>query len=116
MTMTDTVDLLRALADETRLRLVALLADQGQLCVRELELALELPQYTVSRHLGMLRKARVVETERAGQRVCYRLRADLGRSARKLVARAVAATENDERRLRDRRRVRAARREGQAEG
>ena len=48
--------LLKALGDETRLRMVALLA-HGELCVCHLESALELSQPTASRHLAVLRAA-----------------------------------------------------------
>ncbi len=64
--------LLRAVADETRLRIVALLAE-GELCVCHVEAALALPQPTVSRHLGVLRAAGVVDARRDGTWVYYRL-------------------------------------------
>lgn len=64
--------LLRAVADETRLRIVAMLS-HGELCVCHIEAALELPQPTVSRHLGILRAADVVDTRRDGSWVYYRL-------------------------------------------
>ena len=63
---------LKALGDETRLRMVALLA-HGELCVCHLESGLELPQPTVSRHLGILRMAGLVEARRNGTWVFYRL-------------------------------------------
>ena len=46
--------LFRALGDETRLRIVALLS-HGELCVCHIEAALDLNQSTASRHLGILR-------------------------------------------------------------
>ncbi len=64
--------LFRALGDETRLRLVALLA-HGELCVCHLERALELSQPAVSRHLGVLRMAGVVTARRDGTWVYYSL-------------------------------------------
>ncbi len=63
---------LRALADETRVRIVALLG-QGELCVCHLESALALGQSNVSRHLGILKAAGVVDGRRAGSWVYYRL-------------------------------------------
>lgn len=62
----------RALGDETRLRLVALLAD-GELCVCHLVAALELPQPTVSRHLAVLRSAGLVRPRRSGSWIHYTL-------------------------------------------
>ncbi len=64
--------LFRALGDETRLRIVALLA-HGELCVCHLETALELSQPNVSRQLGVLRAAGVVDRRRDGTWVYYRL-------------------------------------------
>ena len=62
----------RALGDETRLRLVALLA-HGELCVCHLQEALGLTQPLISRHLAVLRAAGVVADRREGSWVHYRL-------------------------------------------
>jgi ArsR family transcriptional regulator len=64
--------LFKALGDATRVRLVALLA-HGELCVCHLEAALDLNQPTISRHLGVLRNAGVVESRREGSWVYYRI-------------------------------------------
>ncbi len=64
--------LFRALGDETRLRIVALLS-HGELCVCHIESALDLNQSTASRHLGILRTAGVVDCRREGTWVYYRL-------------------------------------------
>lgn len=64
--------LFRALGDDTRLRIVALLA-HGELCVCHLERALELSQPNISRHLGVLRSAGVVDARREGSWVYYAL-------------------------------------------
>jgi len=64
--------LFKALSDENRLRIVALLA-HGELCVCHLEPALGLSQPAVSRHLATLRAARVVEGRRDGTWMHYRL-------------------------------------------
>lgn len=66
--------LFKALGDETRLRIVALLS-HGELCVCHLEAALRLSQPNVSRHLAILRAASVVEHRREGSWVYYRLAA-----------------------------------------
>ena len=52
--------LFKALGDETRLRIVALLS-HGELCVCHIEAALTLTQPTASRHLGVLRATGVVD-------------------------------------------------------
>lgn len=64
--------LFRALGDETRLRIVALLS-HGELCVCHIQEALGLPQPNVSRQLGILRSAGLVEDRREGIWVYYRL-------------------------------------------
>lgn len=69
--------LFRLLADRTRLRCLALLRVEGSLCVCELTHALEMSQPKVSRHLAMLRDGGLVEDERRGQWVHYRLRKGL---------------------------------------
>jgi ArsR family transcriptional regulator len=64
--------LFRALSDETRLRIVALLS-HGELCVCHVENALAVPQPSVSRALGILKSAGVVDSRRDGSWVYYRL-------------------------------------------
>lgn len=67
---------LKALADETRLRLVKILADQGPdaaLCVGALAGRLGISQSAVSQHLAVLRAAGLVVDERRGYFVHYRL-------------------------------------------
>ncbi len=64
--------LFRALGDETRLRIVALLV-HGELCVCHLESALGLSQPNCSRQLGLLKSACIVESRREGTWVYYRI-------------------------------------------
>jgi ArsR family transcriptional regulator, arsenate/arsenite/antimonite-responsive transcriptional repressor len=66
--------LFKALADDDRVRIVALLT-HGELCVCHIEAALAQSQPSVSRHLAMLRAAGVVESRRDGNWVYYRLAA-----------------------------------------
>ncbi len=70
--MKSTATVFKALADETRLRILALLLT-GELCVCEIIAALELPQSTISRHLAYLRKSRWVLGRRQGIWMYYRL-------------------------------------------
>lgn len=64
--------LLKALADDTRLRMVALLA-HGELCVCHIASALDLNQPNASQHLTVLRNAGVVDSRRKGSWIYYRL-------------------------------------------
>lgn len=79
-TMRETTNLLKALTDETRLRILALLG-QGELCVCDLMAVLQLPQSTVSRHLALLKSAGWVIDRRQGLWMYYRL-ADEGTTLR----------------------------------
>ena len=62
----------RALGDETRIRIVALLA-HGELCVCHLESALGISQPNCSRQLGILKSAGIVDSRRDGTWVYYRI-------------------------------------------
>ena len=64
--------LFKALGDDSRLRIVALLA-HGELCVCHVEEALKLSQPNASRQLSVLRNAGVVESRRDGTWVYYSL-------------------------------------------
>ena len=66
------VEVYRALADETRLRILALLRD-GEVCVCHIHGGLRLPQPTISRHLAYLRRSGLVEARRQGVWMHYRL-------------------------------------------
>lgn len=62
----------KALSDETRLRILALLT-HGELCVCDLMAVLQLPQSTVSRHLAYLRNTDLIADRREGIWMYYRL-------------------------------------------
>lgn len=70
-------ELFKCLADETRVRAMLLIADQGELCVCELMCALGDSQPKVSRHLAQLRSAGLLLDRRQGQWVYYRLNPEL---------------------------------------
>jgi ArsR family transcriptional regulator len=57
----------RAFADPTRLRILSLLVEHKDLCVCDLCAALGEVQPKVSRHLGILRRAGLVEVHREGK-------------------------------------------------
>ena len=67
--------LFRVLGDPTRLRIVNLLAD-GERTVTEIVAAVGGLQPRVSTHLACLRHCRIVEAERRGREVTYRLAVD----------------------------------------
>lgn len=61
---------LKVLANEDRLLLLCQLS-QGELCVSELQEALDIRQPTLSQQLGVLRAEGVVETRRLGKKIYY---------------------------------------------
>ena len=67
----------KALADDTRLRCLMLIAELGELCVCELTSALQVSQPKISRHLALLRENGLLSDRRQGQWVFYQLHADL---------------------------------------
>lgn len=63
---------MRALSDETRLQIVALLSSaDGPVCVCDLETRFDLAQPTISHHLKVLREAGLVRAEKKGTWVYY---------------------------------------------
>jgi ArsR family transcriptional regulator, arsenate/arsenite/antimonite-responsive transcriptional repressor len=66
--------LFKALADETRLRILGLLLT-GEVCVCHIHQSLKIPQPKASRHLAYLRRSGLVETRRDGLWIHYRLAA-----------------------------------------
>ncbi len=66
-------DVFKVLGEPTRLRLVVLLSLQGETCVCQLAEALAVPNFKVSRHLGIMRMAGLVEARREGTWMYYRL-------------------------------------------
>ncbi|MGH8610155.1 MAG: ArsR/SmtB family transcription factor, partial [Gammaproteobacteria bacterium] len=76
LTERECANVLRALADETRLRILESLLVREK-CVSDLVEEIGKQQPHVSRHLRILREAGVIEGIREGQRVCYRIAPDM---------------------------------------
>ena len=70
-----TADVFNAIAEPRRRQIVELLARRGALAAGTLVVALGLPQPSVSKHLGVLRKVGVVSVAKQGQHRLYRLEA-----------------------------------------
>jgi ArsR family transcriptional regulator len=82
--------LFKALGDEDRVRIVALLT-HGELCVCHIEAALAQSQPSVSRHLAVLRAAGIVESRREGNWVYYRLAEQANQDCRRQLRALVSA-------------------------
>jgi ArsR family transcriptional regulator len=65
----------KALGDPVRLRLLSLIGARqgGEVCVCDLTSAFDLTQPTISHHLKVLREAGLIDSERRGTWVYYRL-------------------------------------------
>lgn len=75
-TLATDAQLFKALGDEIRLKILALLGN-GELCVCDFMEVLDLPQSTVSRHLAYLKHSFWVVGRRNGKWMYYRLHPDL---------------------------------------
>lgn len=80
--MNETLSLIKALSDETRLRILNLLID-GEVCVCHIAEALRIGQSKTSRHLAYLKHAGWVSDRREGLWVYYRLAPSKNRFLRK---------------------------------
>ncbi|WP_249417607.1 metalloregulator ArsR/SmtB family transcription factor [Pusillimonas minor] len=87
MTIDNPVFFFKCLGDETRCRIMLLLAGEGELCVCDLTEALAEGQSKVSRHLAQLRHCGLLEDRRDGQWVYYRVAPSLPDWATVLFAR-----------------------------
>ncbi|MFB6815812.1 ArsR/SmtB family transcription factor [Streptomyces sp. NPDC056347] len=72
---TDLAKVFKALGDPVRLRLLSMIASRagGEVCVCDLTPAFDLSQPTISHHLKLLKQAGLIDSERRGTWVYYRL-------------------------------------------
>src|SRR5216117_1970410 len=82
--MSDTLKSLRALADPTRLRIVALL-ERDELSVNELQQITRMGQSRISTHLGQLQDTGLIESRREGKRTFYKLHPQADELAREFI-------------------------------
>ncbi len=98
--MRDFLLITRALSDETRVRIMKLL-EQGELCVCELMEVLKMGQSTVSKHLGILYTAGLVEREKVGTWSYYRLSDEAVNKYNLVFQELMKQLLNDDRRVRE---------------
>jgi DNA-binding transcriptional ArsR family regulator len=70
--MRELMTVTKALADETRVRILLAL-ELGELCVCQIVELLELAPSTVSKHMSILKQARLVDGRKDGRWMYYRL-------------------------------------------
>src|SRR6266540_6933597 len=86
--MSSTLKSLRALADPTRLRIMALL-EKEELSVHELQEITRMGQSRISTHLGLLQDAGLLQSRRDGKRTFYKWREEADAVAREFIQLAV---------------------------
>ena len=65
------IKVLKALGDETRLRIACILAASGELCVCEIMAAVNMKQSAISKALRVLKEAEIINDERRAQWMYY---------------------------------------------
>ena len=86
-----TSNVLKALADPTRLTMVAALwKSAGPVCICDFTAAFDLSQPTISHHMARLKDAGLVESEKRGIWIYYRLKEKIDPGARRLLAQLLA--------------------------
>ena len=71
----DLLQVMKALSDETRIRILNLLKD-GEMCVCEIETVLNISQSNASRHLTKLTTAKIVDYYKVNKYVYYKMDQD----------------------------------------
>ena len=80
------IQLFKILADETRLAIIMLLRESGELCVCDLCAATGQSQPKISRHMAILRESELVLDRRQGKWVHYRLSPHMPAWAAEIIA------------------------------
>lgn len=104
--MFDFITITKALTDENRVRILMALRRQ-EMCVCQITGFLDLSPSTTSKHLSVLRQARLIDSRKKGKWVYYAVAAPSGASdtAREAIAWVGRTLENDPAILRDQRRI-----------
>jgi ubiquinone/menaquinone biosynthesis C-methylase UbiE len=89
--MADPFEVLKLLADPTRVRILALLARE-ELSVAELQDVLDMGQSRISSHLALLRQAEMVVDRKEGKKTFYSRRQQQSREIESLIDSALIAT------------------------
>ena len=86
-----TAELMKALADPTRLTMVASLWKAKEpICICDFTAGLELSQPTISHHMAKLKAIGLVEAEKRGIWSYYSLRSDIAPTTRRLLTQLIA--------------------------
>lgn len=69
-------EVIHVLSDVNRMQILALLAEQGELCARDILAHFPITQPTLSHHMNILLENHLVEARKSGRWVFYRLSGD----------------------------------------
>lgn len=89
------LQLFKNLSDETRLGIVLLLREMGELCVCDLCMTLDQSQPKISRHLAMLRESGILLDRKQGKWVHYRLSPHIPSWAAQIIEQAWLSQQDD---------------------
>ena len=89
--------ILKALADESRIRVLALLKERNCLCVCEITDIIGLSQPTISSHLKKLQDAEIITYSKDGLWVNYSLDENMDKEVEQLLGAVVQILSEDER-------------------
>ena len=89
--------ILKALADESRIRMLALLKERNGLCVCEITDIIGLSQPTISSHLKKLQDAEIITYSKDGLWVNYSLDKNMDKEVEQLLGALVHMLSEDER-------------------
>ena len=107
--MNEVIDVSRALSDENRVRALLMLRD-GELCLCHLIEMLGLAPSTVSKHMSILRQAKLVKARKKGRWIYYSL---IGKGAAKYICDTIRSLEKslakDKQILNDKKQLKAVR-------
>jgi len=91
------IKILKALADESRIRMLALLKERNGLCVCEITEIIGLSQPTISSHLKKLQDAEIITYSKDGLWVNYSLDENMEKEVKQLLDSMVQILSEDER-------------------
>lgn len=91
------IKILKALSDESRIRIIALLKERNGLCVCEITQIIGLSQPTVSSHLKKLQDAEIITYSKDGLWVNYALDENIEKEIKQLLGLIIQMLGEDER-------------------
>jgi ArsR family transcriptional regulator, lead/cadmium/zinc/bismuth-responsive transcriptional repressor len=73
MRLNELAKLMRTAGDESRLKILCVIFNEDKVCVSDIAKKLDLSVASVSHHLQVMSKERLVVSIREGKRICYQL-------------------------------------------